>query len=64
MSPAAKTGQLLWVALFSFILGLYAVKFGASGWDWGDLAGCLGAAAICALNLFLLIRDFWKSKST
>jgi len=62
MSSAAKTGQVLALALFSFILGLYAVKFSGSGWDWGNVAGCVGAGAICALNLFLLIRDFWQAK--
>jgi len=58
--PLPKTIQLLAVAIFAFILGLYAVKFSGSGWDWGNVIGCLGAAAICVLNLFLLIRDFWK----
>jgi hypothetical protein len=62
MAPAAKTGQVLALALFSFILGLYAVKFGGGGWDWGNVVGCIGAGAVCALNLFLLIRDFWKAQ--
>jgi hypothetical protein len=60
MSPAAKTGQILAVALFAFVLGLYAVKFSGSGWDWGNVIGCVSAAALCALNLFVLIRAFWK----
>src|ERR1700737_4737213 len=44
MSPAAKTGQVLTVALFAFILGLYAVKYSGSGWDWGTGRARLRAA--------------------
>jgi len=59
-SPLPKTIQVLGVAIFAFILGLYAVKFSGSGWDWGTVVGCLGAGGFCVLNLFILIRDFWK----
>ena len=60
MSPIAKTGQILAVAFFAFILGLYAVEFRGSGWGWGTVVGCLSIGALCVLNLFLLIRGFWK----
>jgi hypothetical protein len=60
MSPAAKTVQVLAVAIFAFILGLYAVKFSGNGWDWTNVIGCVGAGAIFGLNLFRLIRHFWK----
>jgi hypothetical protein len=59
-SPQTKTIQVLAVATFAFILGLYAAKFSGGGWDWGNVIGYLGATALCVLNLFLLIRDFWK----
>jgi hypothetical protein len=62
-SPWQKTIQVLLVAIFAFALGLYAVKFSGSGWDWGNVVGCLSAGALCALNLFILIRDFWKPKA-
>jgi hypothetical protein len=59
-SPLAKTIQVLFVATFAFILGLYTVKFSGSGWDWGNVFGALGAGAFCVLNLFILIRGFLK----
>jgi hypothetical protein len=61
MSAAAKTGQALGVAIFAFVLGLYAVKFSGGIWDGGNVVGCITAGALCLLNLFLLIRDFWKA---
>jgi hypothetical protein len=60
MSPLLKTIQVLGVAVSAFIIGLYAVKFSGSGWDWGNVVGCLGAGAFCVLNLFILIREFCK----
>ena len=60
MSPIAKTSQALAVALFAFVLGLYTVKFSREAWDWGNVVGCVSAAALCVLNLFLLIRGFLK----
>jgi hypothetical protein len=47
------------MAISAFVLGLYAVKFSRSGWDWGNVVGCLGAVVFCALFLFILIRGFW-----
>ena len=59
-SPLARTIQVLFVAIFAYILGLDTVKFSGSGWDWGNVVGALGAGAFCVLNLFILIRDFLK----
>ena len=60
MPSMLKTFQLVLVALTAYALGLYTAKFMDSGWDWTNVVGCLGAGAICVVNLFLLIRDFWK----
>jgi hypothetical protein len=59
-SPLARTVQVLFVAIVAFILGLDTAKFSGSGWDWGNLAGALGAGALCVLNLFVLIHGFLK----
>jgi hypothetical protein len=59
-SPLARTIQVLFVAIFAYMLGLDTVKFSGSGWDWGTVVGALGAGAFCVLNLFILIRGFLK----
>jgi len=58
-SPLARTILALGSAISAFILGLYAVKFSASAWDWGNVVGCLSMAALFAMILFVLIRGFW-----
>lgn len=58
-SPLPKTMQVLVVAISAFVLGLYVVKFSGSGWDWGNVVGCLGAVVFCTLFLFILIRGSW-----
>jgi Mg2+ and Co2+ transporter CorA len=57
-SPLARTILAFGAAVSAFIVGLYAVKFSGSGWDWGSVAGCLGMVALCLLLLFVLMRGF------
>jgi hypothetical protein len=59
-SALTKTGQLLTVAVFMFLLGRFSVGSSLSGWGWAAVA--FGGAALTG-SLFLLLRDFWKSNA-
>jgi hypothetical protein len=56
-SAWVKTGQLLVVVAFGFLIGILSVNFRGGALAWSAIT--LGAVAV-VLNLFLLVRDFWK----
>jgi hypothetical protein len=59
-SAWSKTGQLLTVAAFAFLLGMWSVDFRGGGLAW---TAVILAVVALALNLYLLVLGFWKANT-